>query len=159
MPYNSNLNLQDKEPRAWIPFEKYSKRFRRHADLLQEFQRTLRSFSMNPGQEEQPPTHDKHLRDVETIESSWRENKEDLIPLLLDVPESKRKLLTKYVDTLSDSLPNLRNSSKNAYTKMGSVSSYIKNCVQAFKRISLKLDERARWYRAHPDLRCQNYKS
>ena len=153
----SHPSLQESTfPSHWKPFDKYAKRYDKYATHLVDFQRAIReAFERGDSQVEKYTLHRSRVVDMRTI---WAQDQDALVPLLLDVPVSKRKLLSKYVETLTTTLPLLDEASKDVAQNMGTLSVYLKDSIKAFKRVASKLDERARWYLAHPEMKCPTLK-
>ena len=128
----------------------------KYAAQLTDLQRAIREgFSKESQQIENYMLHRSHVADMCNV---WKEHQDTLVALFLDVPATKRKLLSKYVELLTETLPVLNEESKDIQANMSLISIHIKDCIKAFKRVESKLDERARWYRAHPEMKCPTLK-
>jgi hypothetical protein len=131
----------------WKTFEMYAKRFRAFSGHLGEFERSL-SLSFSTSSSLDVPYHRSQVVEVVNF---WTQNQDRLVEHFLDVPAEKRKLLTRHVETLNEALPLLDEQSLNIAANQGSLSVTIRKVRESLKRVAAKMDERARWYRAHPD--------
>jgi len=143
------LHSQDSSP--WKLFEFYARRFQTFSSQLAAFQRALIVvFTEGSSESLNYPLHRSQVVEMTTF---WTSSQETLIELFLDVPANKRRLLSKYVDTLTRNLPLIDEKSCALQQNQGELSVLMKDAQKAFTRVSAKLEERARWYRVHPILK------